>query len=157
MSGLLRVLLFATALIVGYSILVHWLLPGLLQLALAIIRFLHALFYAIILMVATGIVVRWILPTLLQLALKIVGGCVAVATACFILPEYWLSTVARRRLGSPPRIAYEYDDVVAGLCRFLHLTLHRFVKDLTVVVTQKVASPLIAVLTGGVYLFWQLR
>lgn len=156
MSGALRVLLLATTLIVGYSILVDWLLPGLLQLALAILRFLHALLYATILMVATGIIVRWILPTLLQLALRIVGGCVAVAAACLILPEYWLSTVARRRSGAPPRIAYEYDDAVSGICRVVHLGLHRFVKGLTVA-TQKVPVSLMAVLTGGLYLAWQLR
>lgn len=155
MSGLARVLLVALTLIVAYSILVHWLLPGLLQLALAIIRFLYALFYAVLFMVATGVVVRWIMPTLLQLALRILGGCVAITGACLLLPEYWLSTVTRHRSGAPPRIAYEYDDAVSGICRVAHLALHRMVQGLTVA-THKVPASLIAVLAGGLYLAWQL-
>jgi hypothetical protein len=118
-------------------------------------RFLHALLYATLLMVATGIIVRCMLPTLLQLALKIVGGCLAITGACLLLPEYWLSTVARHRSGIPPRIAYEYDDAVSGICRVAHLALHRFVKGLTIA-TQKVPASLIAVLTGALYLAWQL-
>jgi hypothetical protein len=156
MSALLRVLLLVTALIVAYSIFVHWVVPALLQIALVIIRFLHALFYAALLMAATGIVVRWIMPTVLELAVRILGGCVAITGACLVLPEYWLSTVARHRSGAPPRIAYEYDDAVSGICRLAHLALHHCVKALTVV-TGKVPSLLIAVLAGGLYLAWQLR
>jgi len=156
MSGLVRALLIAAVLIVGYSVLVHWLLPSLLHLALAVIRFLHALLYATLLMIATGIIVRWMLPTLLQLALKIVGACVAIIGACLLLPEYWLSTAARHRSGAPPPIAYEYDDAVAGICRVTQLAMQRFVKGLNAA-TQKVPASLIAVLTGGIYLAWQLR
>lgn len=128
----------------------------LLQLAVAVTSFLRALLYTTVLMAVGSIVVRWVLPTLLPLALGIAKGCIAFAGACLLLPEYWLSTVARRRSGYPPRIAYEYGDAVAGLCRILHIALHRSVQGLTIA-AQEVPVPLVAVLTGGIYLILLLR
>jgi hypothetical protein len=128
----------------------------LLQLAAAIASFLRALLYTTVLMAAVSITVRWVLPILLPLIRGMAEECVAFAGACLLLPEYWLSTVARRRSGYPPRIAYEYGDAVAGLCRILHIALQRSVQGLTVA-AQEVPLPLVAVLTGGIYLALLLR
>jgi len=118
--------------------------------------FLRELLYTAVLMVASCIVVRYFLPALLHLALEIVENCVAFAAACLLLPEYWLSTAARRRLGAPPQIAYEYGDAIAGLYRLLHTALHRAVHGLTSA-AEEVPAPFVAILTGGVYLAGQLQ
>lgn len=89
-------------------------------------------------------------------ALEIVEDCVVFAAACLLLPEYWLSTAARRRSGCPPHIAYEYGDAIAGLCRILHIALHRAVHGLTIA-AQEVPPPFVAVLTGGIYLAARLQ
>lgn len=54
----------------------------------------------------------------------------------------------------PP--AYEYGDAIAGLCRILHIALHRAVHGLTIA-AQEVPAPFVAILTGGIYLVAQLR
>lgn len=112
--------------------------------------------YTAVLMVASCIVVRLLLPALLQPALRTVENFVAFAAACLLLPEYWLSTAARRRSGCPPRIAYEYGDAIAGFCRILHIALRRAAHGLTIA-AQEVPLPYVAVLTGGIYLAVHLR
>lgn len=154
MTGLVRVLFYATVVVVAYSIVVQRLLPLLRQLAFEVIGILRVLLYMTVLVVASCIVVRWLLSTLLKLALAIVDHCVAFMACCLLLPEYWLSTAARRRSGYPPRIAYEYGDAITGLCRMLHIALHRAVHGVTVA-AQKVPVPFVAVLTAGIYLAGQ--
>ncbi|MGH3773280.1 MAG: hypothetical protein ACRDRW_18105 [Pseudonocardiaceae bacterium] len=114
------------------------------------------LLHAAVLMVVSCIVVRWLLPTLLQLALRIVENCMTFTAACLLLPEYWLSTAIRRRSDSPPRIAYEYGDAIAGLCRILHTALHSAAHGLTIA-AREVPAPFVAVLTGGIYLAVHLQ
>lgn len=118
--------------------------------------FLRELLYAAILTGASCIVVQWLLPTLLQLTLKIVENLMTFVAACLLLPEYCLSTRARRKSGCPPQIAYKYGDAIAGLCRILHIALHRAVHSLTIA-AQEVPTPVVAALTAGIYFAVQLR
>lgn len=118
--------------------------------------FLRQLLYAAILTVASCIIVQWLLPTLLQLTLKIVENLMTFVAACLLLPEYWLSTEARRKSGCPSQIAYKYGDAIAGICRILHGALRRTVHTLTIA-AQEIPMPVVAALTAGIYLAVQLR
>jgi hypothetical protein len=156
MTGLMRVLFYTTAVVVAYSIVVQRLLPFLRQLVFEVVGILRVLLYMTVLVVASCIIVRWLLPPLLKSTLAIIDHCVAFLASCLLLPEYWLSTAARRRSGYPPRLAYEYGDAITGLCRMLHIVLHRAAHGVTVA-AQKVPVPCVAVLTAGIYLAGQFQ
>jgi hypothetical protein len=101
--------------------------------------------------VSAPVVVRWLLPAVLRLLLEPLLDVIGFAAACLLLPEYLVSTVARRRTGAPPSIAYEYGALVAGAAGLVQRVLRRACR-LLAVVAQNVPAAAAAAMAIGVHL-----
>lgn len=118
--------------------------------------FLYQLVVVAVVGAAGCVAVRWVLPILLRIALGLLLDAVLCLGAILLLPEYWLSSARRRRRGRPPTGAYEYASAVAGACRAVHLLLRRGLRGLAVA-AHAAPLPLVAIITGGLYVAALLR
>ena len=118
--------------------------------------FLHHLVVVAVVVAAGCVAVRWVLPTLLRITLGLLLDAVLCLGAILLLPEFWLSSAQRRRRGRPSTGAYEYASAVAGVCRAVHLLLRRGLRGLAVA-AHAAPLPLVAIITGGLYVATLLR
>lgn len=76
--------------------------------------FLREAILIVVIACSACVLVRWVVPAVLRAVSGPLADGVAVLAACLLLPEYLVSSHARRRGSAPPHLAYEYGSAVAG-------------------------------------------
>ncbi|WP_406629277.1 hypothetical protein [Amycolatopsis sp. WGS_07] len=77
--------------------------------------FLHGLGVSALVIAVVCLAVRFVLPAVLKVLVEPVRGCVSLAAALLLLPEYWLSRSRRRGGAVPAQFAYAYGDGIVQL------------------------------------------